>query len=115
MKANPYAGSQVVLSNGAPVTDFRMPGSQERLLSTSTGEFNANDKKELIRAISGMFSAMERGDLRHQSVSAEQQMADAQARREVMLAAAADPPGPRGGPPRLGPARAGGERCAARA
>ena len=28
MKANPYAGSQVVLKNGAPVTDFRMPGTQ---------------------------------------------------------------------------------------
>src|SRR5574343_197343 len=91
MKANPYAGSQVVLKNGAPVTDFRMPGTQERLLSTSTGEFNANDKKELIRAITGMFTAMEKGDIRHQSVSAEQQMADAQARREVMLAAYADP------------------------
>ena len=90
MKANPYAGSQVVLANGAPITDFRMPGSNQRMLSESNGEFNANDKKELIRAISGLLDASNKGEIRQQSLSSDDQMKLAQERREVMVAAASD-------------------------
>lgn len=88
---NPYAQAQVVLANGAPITDFRMPGSNQRALSESTGEFNAYDKKELIRSITNMFSAMSSGEMRHQSVSAEDKARDLQERREVVVAAYADP------------------------
>lgn len=87
---NPYAGSQVVLKNGAPITDLRLNGG-DRLLSESNGEFNAYDKKELIRAITGLIGASEKGELRQASVSAEEQMRVQQERREVMIAAAADP------------------------
>ena len=88
---NPYAAAQVVLASGAPLTDLRAPGSNLRLLSESNGEFNANDKKELIRAITTMFDSMASGEIRQQSVSAEEKAQLVQERREVVVAAYADP------------------------
>lgn len=85
---NPYASAQVVLKNGDPVTELRFAGSRDRALSESTGEFNANDKKELIRSISKMFDSMSSGEIRHQT--SEERAADADMRREVVVAAYAD-------------------------
>lgn len=94
---NPYASAQVVLKNGDPITDLRLGGSRERLISQSgayAGEFNANDKKELIRAITGMFSAMATGDLQHETSlsSAEMRQNDIEVRREAVLTAMASAP-----------------------
>lgn len=85
---NPYAAAQVVLKNGDPLTELRFSGSSSRALSESTGEFNANDKKELLRSISQMFSAQSSGEIRRQT-SAER-AEDVQLRREVVVAAYAD-------------------------
>lgn len=86
---NPYAAAQVILKNGDPITELRFGTSRERALSESTGEFNANDKKDLIRSISKMFESMSGGEIRH-NVAAEK-AADLEARREVVVAAYADP------------------------
>ena len=85
---NPYAAAQVVLKNGDPLTELRFSGSRERALSSSTGEFNANDKKELIRSITNMFDSMSSGEIRNKT--SEEKMADANMRREVVVAAYAD-------------------------
>jgi hypothetical protein len=87
---NPYASAQVVLKNGDPITELRFGKSNQRALSESSGEFNANDKKELIRSITKMFESMSNGDMVHQeSVSADRER-EIQERREVVVAAMAD-------------------------
>ena len=85
---NPYAAAQVVLKNGDPLTDLRFGNSNQRALSESSGEFNAYDKKELIRSITQMFGAMSSGEIRHQT--SEERMDEINARREVVVAAYAD-------------------------
>ena len=91
---NPYTSAQVVLKNGDPITDFRLGGSRERLISQSgatAGEFNAADKKGLIRAITGMFEAMASGEIRHETaVSAEQREHDRAVRQEAIISASKD-------------------------
>lgn len=91
---NPYTSAQVVLKNGDPITDFRLGGSRERLISQSgstAGEFNAADKKGLIRAITGMFEAMSSGEIRHETaVSAEQREHDRAVRQEAIISASKD-------------------------
>ncbi len=83
---NPYAAAQVVLKNGDPITELRF--GKERALSESTGEFNANDKKELIRSISKMFDSMSSGEIR--GMTAAEKSSEANDRREVVVAAYAD-------------------------
>lgn len=85
---NPYTTAQVVLKNGDPLTDLRFGKSNQRALSESTGEFNAHDKKELIRSITNMFQAMSSGEIRH--TTAGDRQAEIEARREVVVAAYAD-------------------------
>lgn len=86
---NPYAAAQVVLKNGDPLTELRFSGSSSRALDERSGEFNANDKRELLRSISKMFEAQSSGEIRRQT-SAER-MAEIEMRREVVVAAHADP------------------------
>lgn len=86
---NPYAAAQVVLKNGDPLTELRFSGSSHRALDERSGEFNANDKRELLRSISKMFEAQSSGEIRRQT-SAER-MAEIEMRREVVVAAHADP------------------------
>ena len=86
---NPYAAAQVVLKNGDPLTELRFSGSSSRALDAASGEFNANDKRELLRSISKMFEAQSTGEIRRQT-SAER-MAEIEMRREVVVAAHADP------------------------
>lgn len=88
---NPFQGAQVVLKNGDPITELRLGGSQERLLSESTGEFNANDRKELLRGISALLSQAEKGNVRYASMSAEQRDQAVQERREVLASAIKNP------------------------
>lgn len=91
---NPYMRAQVVLKNGSPVTDLRLNNSAERLISQSgahAGEFNAYDKKELIRAITGMFDAMASGEIRHETVTAaEKREQDRAIRQEAIISASKD-------------------------
>ena len=85
---NPYASAQVVLKDGAPLTDLRFSGSSSRALDESTGEFNAYDKKELVRALSQMMNSVSSGEVR-QKTAAEKAI-ELDLRREVVVAAYAD-------------------------
>lgn len=92
---NPYAGAQMVLRNGNPLEDFRLPGSNMTALSSATGEFNAHDKNELLRSISGLMQAVASGAITSPERSALASSADMAAqkreRRELLAAAFADP------------------------
>ena len=81
---NQFKGATAVLRNGDPVTELRAGGSRERLLSESTGEFNAYDKKDLARAISQLMSESSSGNVRfNQSLSSEEQ----EQRKQVLMEA----------------------------
>lgn len=80
---NQFKGA-AVLRNGDPVTELRAKNSNQRLLSESNGEFNAYDKKDLIRAISSLMSESSSGNVRfNQSLSAEEQ----DQRKQVLMEA----------------------------
>lgn len=93
--SNPLAGAQMVLRNGDPLENLRLGKSNQLALSASTGEFNANDKRELLRAISGLMSSVSAGDVtsvQNSAYASSQEYANAQReRREVLAAAYHDP------------------------
>lgn len=98
MKAgNPFAGAQLVLKNGDPVEELRFGKSNMRALSASTGEFNANDSKELIRGITQLMQAVSSGEITRADQSAlsssEQHTKALQERREVLASAYNDASG----------------------
>jgi hypothetical protein len=94
---NPFAGAKLVLKNGDPVEELRFAGSNQRALSSATGEFNANDKQELVRAITKLMSAQASGEIvpEYQSAlaSSEQRAQQLQERREILAAAYNDASG----------------------
>ncbi len=100
-KANPYAGAQLVLKNGDPLESLRFQGKmgekRELALSSSTGEFNANNTKDLIQAISQLMSAQASGAIvpAYQSAlsSSEQYTKELTERREILAAAYNDTTG----------------------
>lgn len=85
---NPYAGAQVLLKNGAPVTDLRFSGSNSRALDERTGEINAYNTKDLAIAISKMLDEANKGNLVRSNVSVSAE--ETQAKRELVLAAMND-------------------------
>lgn len=86
MKVSQFAGATAVLRNGDPIEELRLGG--QLALSSSTGEINAHDKKELVHRISQLLGATESGDIRTGvSVSSAQVQAK---RREVLAAAYAE-------------------------
>lgn len=98
MKAgNPFAGAQLVLKNGDPVEELRFGKSNMRALSSSTGEFNAHDQKELIRSITQLMQATASGEIvpANQSAlsSSEKFAKELQERREVLASAYNDASG----------------------
>ena len=98
MKAgNPFAGAQLVLKNGDPVEQLRFGKSNQAALSSSTGEFNAYDKKDLVNAISNLMASVSKGEIvpAYQSAvaSSEQFAKELHERREVLAAAYNDTTG----------------------
>lgn len=95
MKQNMFAGAQLVLKNGDPLEDLRLGNSNLRALSSATGEFNAYDKKDLIRSIAGLLSSVQNGSVTQAGNSALASSAEyttaLRERREVLAAAFADP------------------------
>ena len=87
MKVSQFAGATAVLRNGDPIEELRLGG--QLALSSSTGEINAHDKKELVHRISQLLGATESGDIRTGSVSVSSAQVQAK-RREVLAAAYAD-------------------------
>lgn len=95
MNTNPYAGAQMVLKGGDPIENLRLGKSNQLALSSSTGEFNAYDKNDLMRAISGLQQAVASGQVTQVQNSALASSAEfarqKQERREIMAQAFADP------------------------
>jgi len=94
MNHNPFAGAQMVLKSGDPIEQLRLGKSNMAALSSSTGEFNAYDKKDLVRAITGLMQAVASGDVTTQQNSALASSAEytrlRNERREILAAAFAD-------------------------
>ena len=93
---NPFQGAKLVLKNGDPVEELKFGGSNQRALSSSTGEFNANDKKELIRSLSNLMSSMSSGEIvpEYKAIaSSEQRARELQERREILASAYNDASG----------------------
>lgn len=61
MKKNPYAGASFHLKDGAPVTDLKINGMTA--LSSSTGEINAWNKKDLVQVITQLMSLSSQGEI----------------------------------------------------
>jgi hypothetical protein len=94
---NPFKDARMVLANGDPLEQLRFGNSRQLALSESTGEFNANDKSELVRAITQLMTAVASGQVVPQEKSAIATSAEyhrqQQDRREVLAAAYNDPSG----------------------
>lgn len=94
-QANPFAGAQMVLKNGNPLESLRLGKSNLAALSSATGEFNANDKSELMRAITGLMKAVSSGEVTEVKNSAFASSAEYAAsqreRREILAAAFTNP------------------------
>lgn len=98
---NPYAGAQLVLKNGDPIEALRFGGKlgerRDLALSSSTGEFNAGSKAELIQAITALQNAISGQAVvpAYQSAlsSSQQYTQDLTQRREVLAAAYNDSTG----------------------
>lgn len=54
MSAKQFKNARMVLANGNPLEELRYRKGQELALSSTTGEFNAHDKKDLARQV-GLF------------------------------------------------------------
>lgn len=96
-QVNPYSGAKMVLKNGDPLEELKFEGSNMRALSSSTGEFNAYDKRDLINAITQLMSSVGRGDVtqqRHSAIASSGEYAkQLQDRRELLAAAYNDASG----------------------
>ena len=92
---NQYAGATLTLRNGDPIEELKFGKSKEYALSSSTGEFNANDKKELLRSISSLMQSMERNEIVHQNhtMTASERSQQKYERREALAAAFNDTTG----------------------
>lgn len=96
---NPFSGAQLVLKNGDPIENFRRKGSNMAALSSSTGEFNANGRQDLVMAIQALHQAIIGGDvvpvqqsaLANSSEFKAQAAAEREAKREIMIQAYSDP------------------------
>lgn len=97
MRKNPFAGAQLVLRGGDPIEALKFGKSNQRALSSSTGEINAYDKKELVQAITQMMQSVSSGDIVPENRSALASSGEyaqmLQERREVLAAAYNDSTG----------------------
>lgn len=94
---NPYAGATMVLKNGDPIEELRFGKSHEKALSSSTGEINAYDKKDLLKAITGLMNEVQSGNVVQNrgfnSLSSADRAKEYAERREVLAAAYTDKSG----------------------
>ena len=97
MKNNPYSKAKMVLANGDPIEELRFGKSREQALSSSTGEFNAYDQKDLVSAISNLMHAVQNGQVvpeRQTAVaSSQEKMENIRERREILASAFNDDSG----------------------
>ena len=76
---NQYAGATLKLKNGDPIEELRFGKGRELALSSSTGEFNASDKKDLLRSISSLMKSVQQEEV----VPANQALSSSEERRKV--------------------------------
>lgn len=90
-----FNGSQMVLASGAPLEDLRLGKGRGLALDGRTGEFNANDKRDLARQIGELMSAVASGQLiqADQVAVANSGMSDREIRRAALEGALADSTG----------------------
>lgn len=74
--------NRMVLSTGAPLEDLRFGKGRELALSSSTGEFNASDKKDLAQQIGNLMMAVASGQVVHQ-----QEPQQEVSRRDILIEA----------------------------
>ncbi len=95
MKTAPFVGAQMVLRNGDPLDKLRLGNSNMAALSSSTGEFNAHNKAELLNVITGFMRAMSSGEVvpaERSALASSGALADERReRREILAAAFQDP------------------------
>lgn len=89
MKSN-LSGAKMVLPNGDPITEIRLGKSTSRSLDERTGEFNAQDTKQLLQQISGLMQAVANGQVVPET---SMQSTSADDRRELLAAALNDATG----------------------
>lgn len=85
---NPYANATVTLKNGDPVTEYRVPGSRERMHSESSGELNAYHDKDLLKVIGDALRAASSGNI----IQRPRMSATASAERAELVALSKDNP-----------------------
>lgn len=61
--SNQFKSAKMVLKGGAPLEELRFGKGREVALSSSTGEFNASDKKDLARQIGNLMNAFASGEI----------------------------------------------------
>lgn len=83
-----YQGATVTLKNGDPLESLRFGG--QVALSSSTGEFNAYDKKDLMVQITRLMQAVATGDVVPEEKSARASSEEIRNKRREVLASAYD-------------------------
>jgi hypothetical protein len=88
-KTNPFAGAKMVLKNGEPIEALRFQGSNQYALSESTGEVNANSRKELLDSITRLMSEYNNGNIVQASASPRNTLTakERQERRDLLATA----------------------------
>ena len=94
---NPYAGAKMVLRNGDPLEELRFGKSNQAALSSSTGEFNAYNKRDLMNSITQLMQAVASGEVvpeaRSALASSQERTAMLEKRREVLASSYNDTSG----------------------
>lgn len=86
-------GARMVLQNGDPIEQLRFGNSNMAALSSTTGEFNAWDNKDLARSISQLMAAYASGQITEERPMQATASQVREARREALADAIADPSG----------------------
>lgn len=93
---NQFKGAQLSLRNGDPIEALRFAKGRDLALSSSTGEFNAHNKKELVEALTNLMNSVGKEVVpvgQSALASSDEYARTVQERREVLAAAYADTTG----------------------
>lgn len=82
--------AKFVLKDGSPLADLKFGKSNQRMLDSTSGEFNATSQKDLLMQINNLMMAVASGEVVQESVSA---VDESNARRQLLAEAVADTTG----------------------
>ena len=87
-----FKNTNYVLKDGSPIEELRFGKSSSRALDSTSGEFNANNKQDLMQQIANLMQAVASGNVveQHASMSATD---EANARRDLLAEALSDDSG----------------------